>query len=279
MLCFVHIERAGGTTVHAILRNNYPGFLTLTSFGPTNDAENELSDRGLARLLRFVPTPAGIGGHNVRSYLDYERVVRRPVRYFTFLREPVARYLSMFAYQNERMHEGWTIDRFLEQDQFANFMTKRLAGSEDLDAARLQLESVFSFVGLTERFDESIVLLGRALGLDGFDPRYERRNVGPAGPAPDRAGMLADDSVRRAVVDRNALDLELYHDAAGAIYPRQRERFREGLEEEVGRLRLANERFRFAPARRLLWGGYKVLWYRNVERAIRLFEKKAGPGG
>jgi hypothetical protein len=79
-----------------------------------------------------------------------------------------------------------------------------------LDEAKRNLEN-FLVVGLTERFDESFILMRRALGWR--LPLYVTGNVSPRGRADGNVTPLSDDDYRAIVElirERNQLDLELY---------------------------------------------------------------------
>jgi hypothetical protein len=64
-----------------------------------NARGNELSFEEVLMLFRLLPHTRGFGGHTTRSYLGYERAAGRPIRYVTFVRDPVKRYLSHFNHQ------------------------------------------------------------------------------------------------------------------------------------------------------------------------------------
>jgi hypothetical protein len=74
------------------------------------------------------------------------------------------------------------------------------------------------FVGLTERFDESIVLL-RALRAPDLDIAYAPVNVAKSSDVAKR--LLADTRTHRMIVDANQADLELYEHVIREVYPAQ----------------------------------------------------------
>lgn len=265
LLCFIHVERAGGTTLHAILRRNYPSFLTLTAPTWTNDERTVFTAVQLGALLRTLPFTAGIGGHNVRTYLGYERVTDRPVRYLTFLRDPVARYLSHLRYQLEHFPERWDLERLLDEEYFWDFATKRIAGSKDLELAKRRLATDYAFVGLQERFDESLVLLRRALAPNRkLDLRYEHLNA-----AGSKAHWMRDPGIRRRAEERNAADLELYAFAETAVYPTWAAAYGPSLRDEAEDLHSRSLGYRLPVARRSAWRGYKLLVQVPLEAKLR----------
>jgi hypothetical protein len=192
------------------------------------------------------------------------------MRYLTFLREPLKRYASHFNYQCHEMGVDWTPESFLAERRFDNFMTKRIAGAFDVELAKKRLAEDFAFVGLAERFDESLLLMRRTLGLDGFDVRYERRNAS-RDPAYHRRSqdLLRDDGFVEEARKRNALDLELYDYAVNEIYPRFVDRYGPALADDVDDLRFQNAEFRFGWLRRACWTAYRGLVYSRLERSVR----------
>jgi Sulfotransferase domain len=95
---------------------------------------------------------------------------------------------------------------------YDNFMTRFLWGGESLfgelppEALERAKENIsnFWFVGVRERLDESIILLGRKLGV-GLMPYY-LRHVSQKRPPLDETS----DELRALIADHNTLDVELY---------------------------------------------------------------------
>jgi hypothetical protein len=82
-------------------------------------------------------------------------------------------------------------------------MTKRLPTRDDLATARRRLEDM-EFVGIAERFDESVRLLCGTFGW--AVPEYESMNVAPARTRRDQIPPDVLDALMRA----HELDYELY---------------------------------------------------------------------
>ncbi|GEM_PF-1215593 len=267
---FVHVERAGGTTLHRILQNMFPRYLALRPWWCwANEPENAVQREELSALCRWLPGLAGVGGHTTRSWnvgprLDShlnrhsnEHLGGREVLRFTFLRDPIARYMSHFNYQRVRMGIPWTIDEFVAEKRFANYHTKRYSGGFDLDEAKRALDEDFDFVGLTDRFDESLLLWRHALGRPDLSVQYEREN------ALKEADLIRFDDLsakqRLAVEDANALDLELIEYGRETIFAQQHRAYPGDLEQELVILRDANVGFQFPRWRaRLMWPLIKV---------------------
>lgn len=264
VLCFVHVERAGGTSLRMIVQHNHPSHVVPTPYRWPHDDGNVFRPEELRWLLRLFPATRSFGGHSVRSYLGYEEAIGRPIRYFTFVRDPIARFLSHYHHQVHQMRVPWTFEEFVADGRFSNFMTHRFAGGPDVELAKQRLAEDFAFVGLTDRFDESLVLFRHALGRD-LCINYEREN---------QTRSASYDRLRRApeVVDRareeNQLDLELF-DFARGLYEARRAAYPGDLAGEVAALRRQNEDFRFPSWLAPLCRAYRVLGYWVPEQILR----------
>jgi hypothetical protein len=238
LLVFVHIPKTAGSTFRGILGANEPG---PRSRGLPNVFKGGGGiDRGAIKRLRKGEGPdlAGVGvvrGHfplGVREYLPSYLPKQRRLVCFTFLREPIDRTLSHFYAIRDR-HEGreeagkyseapLPTDATLE-DALAggyiqdNLQTRMLCGDpepfgevteEMLERAKENLTGELAFFGLTERFDESLVLARRRLDLRTILYRSSGR-VNPERPRGDRipAGL------RRTAERCNRYDIELYRHA------------------------------------------------------------------
>ncbi|HKW39302.1 MAG TPA: sulfotransferase domain-containing protein [Burkholderiales bacterium] len=237
LIAFVHIPKTAGTTLNSILAQQY-----------SPDELHEVMMRGMSWIApqaRLVPKPLIslskihrlkaalrcprrlrlIHGHFDLSLL---RVFPAGARCFTLLRDPVDRAISHY-YHYRRMTADpvhalamrstlaqWvSACGLVEMD---NGQTRRLAGEMNLPCGRVNagmLERAksnlarFAVVGLTERFEESLVLLQRAFRweLRGF----QAHNVGKNRPPRAEVG----EDALRAMEDSNRFDLELYRFACG----------------------------------------------------------------
>jgi len=268
MLCFVHIEKTAGTTLHRVFMNNYPEYVHLKPWSLwSNQEENDFTRDEFRYLRRLLPWTRAIGGHSLRAYLRYEAVSRTPVRYVTFLREPISRYLSHFRYQRDVMKLPWTLESFSAEPRFNNYMTGRLSATGDLEEAKHVLRHQFAFVGLMEQFDRSLVLMKALLGLKRFDTRYEACNVNrrsrrlTGGECPESLGAR----LRR----NNALDLELYRFAEREVFPAYLRAVGADLEERLRRHLEALEGFRFPRLPGIVSRLYMQAVHRPLEKLLR----------
>jgi Sulfotransferase family len=169
-----------------------------------------------------------LGREDLRTVLGHfwfgiHRDLRKPWTYATLLRDPLERVVSL--YQHFRDHavprplpsQDMSLQEFVEAAPFRevdNDQTRRISGIEPavgacsrstLDCAKDNLRRHFSVVGVTERFDETLLLMKRAFAWT-KDLHYYRKNETARRPP---TSALPRDTVD-AIRDRNTLDLELY---------------------------------------------------------------------
>lgn len=218
---FLHIPRTAGTTLNAVIKNNFDDAHVLSIY-------NESDYTRLATLHAEDLEPIRlIQGHLFLEKYDPPTSYSREVEVFTFLRDPVKRLVSEYLFQrhwNENSlyallnNEGISFREYVgstrKELRFRgkNFMTRMISGMDfdldsypckALDVAKHNLENVFGFVGIQERFDESLVLLQVFLGLESV--LYEKRNV--LRPALKESISGHDLEFAR---EKNAADVELF---------------------------------------------------------------------
>ena len=265
-IIFLHIGKTAGSTMRQILKRQFPCSQTMTVRARRRPREETLADFALlpeAERLR----PRLIMGHTVFGLHEH---VPRPCRYVTMVRDPVRLAVSQHRYvlrtPGHRHHElaqGMSLEEYIESGlalEMDNSQTRAIAGDigtpyggctpEMLEIAKRNLAGHFAWVGVTERFDESVVLLGRTFGWR--DVRYVSANVARSGAPPTEAEL---DLVRRA----NQLDLELYEHACRLLDERiaAEPEFAEAL-----------ERFRRANARYGRWGRLTYTLPSRIKRRL-----------
>src|SRR5574337_1575128 len=229
ILLFVHIPKTGGTTFSKLLRRQFPPHEILWLDG--HAAQHATTLAGLSaeqrRRLRCI-----------YGHIDWgiDRGLDRAARYVTFLRHPVDRLVSAYYFALRRPewgdHQPITEQRLSLHDFVTspyaqwlhNGQTFALSGGDAwrggthdrLEQARAHLEEKGTFVGLTERFDESVLLCGARFGW--ADVRYGRVNVNRQRPA--LATVAAH--TRAAIARANRQDLELYEIATRRLAERWR---------------------------------------------------------
>jgi hypothetical protein len=233
MLVFVHINKTAGSTVRYILRSSYGA--RHCDVEPWSGAwdETPFSTDDLRRLRRLYPRLRSIAGHRVTGYTDLVESGTE-LRYFTFFRDPLRMCASRYQYHVDHRKKHVDFAEWIQRDWLRNAQTKRIAGSANVADAIQIIRAKDIFVGLTERFDESLVLL-QALRANDLDIAYERVNVAKRNSLAEE--LLSDASTRQAMVDANTADLELYAFARDELFPEAERAYGPSLADSVASYR------------------------------------------
>jgi len=171
-----------------------------------------LSD--LAFIKKIFPRLKSIAGHNLVAPL---RLGLENPFLMTFLRNPISRVISHYGDMVCRAHDRRDFETCLREDEkLQNLQVKFIAGELNLQKAKAALEQ-FDFVGITERFDLSLLVLNhlspRKLCLN-----YKRKRL-----ASDRSmneKLRSNIKAIELAKEVNALDLELYEFGINEIFPK-----------------------------------------------------------
>lgn len=210
--CFSHVQKAGGTTVEAVMRRHFGARHMLVD--PPRGWIYRKAD--LAADLRLNPWTRSICGHWLRPFVNFGEFESR-LLWYVFLREPVARFLSHYQYHAEQMGVTAPFRRWSRSRIQHNWQTQYLAGEQDVEAAKQILSGRYVALGLLEDFDRSLLLVRRALRLEGLDIWYGRPHNAANG---SRREPLSSEA-RELCLECNELDIELYRFASEELYPRQ----------------------------------------------------------
>jgi hypothetical protein len=230
-----------------------------------------------------VPSEERARARLVLGHLNYgvDRWLARDARYITVLRDPVSRVLSLYRYilrePKHPLHEKLTasgssleefVDTRIDKTQVENGQIRQIASVQDRDPtgedAQIALRNLQSFlvVGLTERFDESLILMKRQLGWR--TPYYVTRNVDLAG---DRT--ISSEAIE-LIREKNELDCELYAEAQRLI-ENLIDRQDESFTSEVRRFRRLNR------VTRVVDGKIYPVWNRlKYSPPVRRLRRTAG---
>jgi hypothetical protein len=232
MYGFVHIEKTGGTTVHSVLRRSFGvrhcdiRLPLAKRTADRRDFEPHVKSADLRRARRLYRNLRGISGHVVRAYADLDAECPE-LKFFTFLREPMARYRSHFLNRGLRYRHA-DFNDWLSDGRLHNWQTKIVAGEASADKAIDIMSARFGMIGLTERFDQSLLLLGCWLSDRDFRPEYQRLNQLADKRRPrdiDReksdTSYLESEAVGAQIREANAEDIKVYNYVTQVVYPRQ----------------------------------------------------------
>ncbi|GEM_PF-276701 len=224
---FLHLMKTAGTTLDRIIRRQY-GESKVVRFFPKKLDENISGFKALSEAERS--NVKVIMGH---FHFGLHQRLPGEYTYITVLRNPVDRIISEYYYIlthpehkfHERMTSNYrTLTDFVKSGMYHsldNAQTKYISARKDLEygsyvpealeTARENLQNHFAVAGLTEKFDETLILLKRIFGWR--TPYYLRENVTMNRP---KKGSLAEEELQ--VINNYArMDLELNEFASGRL--------------------------------------------------------------
>lgn len=249
LLLYLHIPKTAGSSLTRIIYNQYndatgsreeggwfrdgiyffpgdPGFVRPAS---ADDPKRLVHPSSIAKALRRNDLRA-VAGH---FSFGLHTLTNRASTYGTMLRDPLDRIVSLYYHLRRwPTYDGlkWlervglrslepetSLDDFISNYpllELDNDQTRRIAGEDPqfgdctsalLETAKSNLEQYFSFIGVTEKFEESLRVASHMLSWS-VQHRAEKHLVNEKRvPIP-----MIPRKIRDAILERNALDLELY---------------------------------------------------------------------
>lgn len=220
---FLHIPKAAGSTLLHIVRRQY---------NPSSifdiDGKNPLESIKQFKLLQKNKTEAtqAVMGH---MYFGAHEFLPQSSTYITMLRDPIERIISFYYYvlrNPDHNHYNLITSKNLSLKDYVksgigkqldNGQTRLLSGIDALDVefgscsetmlsrAKLNIKKDFAVVGITEKFDESLLLMKSKLNWK-KSILYTKTNV-----TQNRPKKLDFPEVDlREIEKQNEFDIELY---------------------------------------------------------------------
>ena len=217
----LHIPKTGGTTLRDIIQRQYQSekILMIPKLDESEDILKEVSTSQINQL-KLIQGHLKYGIHNH---------FHRRAKYFAIIRDPINRVLSTYYYvlsqknnpQNlSTSNNQMTIYDYVQSGVnpfLINGQTQLISGktgdidnpiieSEELfSLAKENIENDFLFLGITEMFDETILILKNMLGW--HMPYYSIANRTKNKPNYD----AVDPTVISFLKEHNQLDIKLYN--------------------------------------------------------------------
>jgi hypothetical protein len=228
-LYFMHIPKTAGTSVRAVLAEQYrPEELLLVYEDELNLAHPDEAFTARART-RLHETRI-IYGHYY--YGIHELLGSRPI-YVAIIRDPIERVLSFYNHSARvpgwpyysRIQQGLTLADFVANCvdyQVNNLMTRMIAGVKERHELRVLSESYleqafahisksFLAIATVERLNDMMELLKPTLGWKRYDLPRLNATEGPLVQAPDGR-------TRAIIQEHNRLDTALYQKFQNSVY-------------------------------------------------------------
>jgi hypothetical protein len=268
LFAFIHMEKAAGTTLTSILRRSF-GTRHCDVRGWRNAwiFEDDLVTAADMRRTQWIyPNLVSIAGHGVRPYSDLSDICP-DVRYYTILREPIARCASNYQYQVQVLKKTMPFEEWIQTERMRDLQTRRLVGTDDVGKAREMLSERVGIVGLVDFYDETLVMLRRFFGDLPLSIRYRPENI--ASDSSISRDLLDNPKTYALLEEANRNDMALYEHVRQEIFPKQKAAYGPELERDVAAFTASlqgappgREPIRSALKRRYMFQPALRTWYR-----------------
>lgn len=222
-ICIIkmHIPRTAGTTLERVLLPKYNKSQIYKVDGENVEKSIQVlinNELIYQNSLRLVTGHMDFGLHNDLTHLS---------KYITMVRNPIQRIISHYYYALNNNHHylhAKIINKKMNlidyvksgiSKEMDNGQTRAISGMNEipfgeckkdmLDIAISNIEKHFILVGLTEKFDETLILLADILGYSSY-MYYAKAKIGKYNQKRSDKDIEANDVIARY----NALDIDLY---------------------------------------------------------------------
>ena len=173
----MHIPKTAGISLQGIARRRYPAGALELVYQEKSVQKGFIDRRELQLVMGHFP-------------YGYHRLSGRPARYHVFLREPVDQVISHHRYTLDHPEKFPDLKLPISLRDFAksnyghNLQSRFISGLREETDPQILYEKAcenlrnFDTIGLSESFDESLIMLADALGWKRF--YYQAGNAGKA---------------------------------------------------------------------------------------------------
>ncbi|MET3698891.1 sulfotransferase family protein [Bacillus oleivorans] len=208
ILIHLHIAKTGGTTFISILEKNYLPTERIPIYLDPIVNKNEYIKSRLHENIKCMYGHTSFGIHQTLSM---------PVTYTTFLRDPIDRVISEYYFNHYRPNDTNkdslrfnSLEEFADHPDFCNHQSKILFGKPPLpknafEYIQQNINKYFSFIGITELYDESVFLMNKQFGWNNIN--YIKENVTLNRPKKEDIPK----SLLKKIEQNNHLDFAIYH--------------------------------------------------------------------
>lgn len=206
LIISLHIPKTGGTSFSDVLERAYPGEVAFFYREKNKLTHPKLKDHARLRDPELLAELEADGIRIIHGHAPgrwFLKSVPDQRRFWTWVRDPVERVISAYYYlvrrgERDRARpgaekvEGRSLEDYAREEANQNIQSRVLT---DMDLSRM------GFVGVTERFDESLAMLG----LQQHQlPKARNRN---------KKKPEVDPELKRLIAELNAEDMALYEEA------------------------------------------------------------------
>jgi len=165
IITYCHIGKVGGKRLQFYLRSHFG-----ISYRCVARAKGLVYSRQeLENDLKWNPLIKYLGGHSVRPHVDYGPIGER-MHWFSFFRDPTARLLSHYYQQaiSKKYEQESLMEWLLKNPNRGYWQIYMIAGENNLEKAKDIIQKQYSFIGLNEHYEKSLLLFADCFGLEDF---------------------------------------------------------------------------------------------------------------
>lgn len=240
-LIFLHIPKTGGRTFYNILVRQYKSseILNLEKLNKEISTSGDsyfslaLQKKAVEKLIKMPEEEKRKIKCVTQGHLGYGLDIFFPqkIKYIAFLRNPLDRAISSYYYMLSRPnHPAYYKIRKMSLEDYlwnfseeeANSQVRMIVGEKgkikrdplskkDLDLAKRRLKNHFAFVGLAERFNESLLCMKKKFSWKNV--YYYKSNISKNRPKTTKIPK----AITQAFEEKNKLDLELHRFAENLL--------------------------------------------------------------